>query len=138
LLELHITSFGLLSLAGVAALFLGSLLLFRFDGHSGLPLSLILPTVGGVCALLLGAVWLLAKAQRQKPRLGLTALYGQTALVRRWSGRTGKVFVHGEIWNARLADDAPDGDFAPGEPAVIVGHEDFVLLVTPRSESAAL
>ena len=137
LLELHITSFGLLSLAGMAALFLGSLLLFRFDGHSGLPLSLIVPTVAGVCALLLGAVWLLAKSQRQKPRLGLTALYGQTALVRRWSGRAGKVFVHGEIWDARLANDAGTTDFAPGEPVVVVGHEDFVLLVAPRPENAA-
>ena len=129
LLELHVTSFGLLSLAGVAALLLGSLLLFRVDGQSWLPLSVILPTVGGVCALLLAGVWLLAKAQRQRPRSGLEALNGQTALVRRWSGRTGKVFVHGELWDARLADGVGVSVLEPGQPVTITGRQDFTLLV---------
>ncbi|OLN25168.1 hypothetical protein DVDV_3587 [Desulfovibrio sp. DV] len=130
LLEVHVTSFGLLSVAGVASLVFGSLLLFRFDGQSALPLTLILPTVAGVSVLLIGAGWLLARAQRQKPRSGIAALVGQTAVVRRWEGAKGKVFVHGELWDAR---------FSPGrQPAVlpfkgqdvrVEAVEDFVLLV---------
>lgn len=130
LLEVHITSFGLLSLAGVGALFLGSLLLFRFDGHTGLSLTLILPTVLGVSAILIGAAWILAKAQRQKPRTGVEALIGQKATVRRWEGQRGKVFVHGEIWDARLVPEAAGAAVAPGQEIVIAGFDAFTLLVT--------
>ena len=133
LLELHITSFGLLSIAGLASLFFGSLLLFRFDGQSPLPLTLIVPTVAGVSALLLGAGWLLAKAQRQKPRSGLEALVGQTALVRRWEGERGKVFVHGELWDAQCSPDKPAPEaFTPGQPVIIEAVRDFVLVVTDK------
>ena len=114
LLEAHVTSYGLLGLAGVAALFYGSLLLFRFDGGPGLPLSLIAPTVGGVSLLLFGAGWLLARAQRLAPRSGVAALVGRTAVVRRWSGRSGRVFVAGESWRAV----AEPGAFADASPAV--------------------
>ncbi|MHC1791076.1 NfeD family protein [Solidesulfovibrio sp.] len=130
LLEVHVTSFGLLSLAGVGALFLGSLLLFRFDGHTGLSLSLILPTVLGVSAILIGAAWILAKAQRQKPRTGVETLIGRRATVRRWDGQSGKVFVHGEIWDARLVPEANGAVVAPGQDIVITGFDAFTLLVT--------
>ena len=135
LLELHITSFGLLSLAAVASLFLGSLLLFRFDGSSGLPLGLILPTVAGVSALLLGAVWILSRSQRSKPQSGLEALIGQKALVRHFKGRVGKVFVRGEIWDARLVGDSPAVALAPGAEVVIEGVEEFTLLVSLAAKS---
>ena len=130
LLEVHVTSFGLLSLAGVASLVFGSLLLFRFDGQSALPLTLILPTVAGVSVLLIGAGWLLARAQRQKPRSGIAALVGQTAVVRRWEGGKGKVFVHGELWDARLSPGGqPAVPPAKGQDVRIEAVEDFVLLV---------
>ena len=135
LLELHVTSFGLLSIAGVIALFLGSLLLFRFDGSSGLPLLLILPTVAGVSALLLGAVWILTRSQRRKPQTGLQAFIGQKALVRHFEGRVGKVFVRGEIWDARLLDAVSTAPLAPGQEVVIDGVEEFTLLVSPAATS---
>lgn len=135
LLELHVTSFGLLSIAAVIALFLGSLLLFRFDGNTGLPLRLIMPTVTSVSAILLGAVWLLARAQRQKPRSGVAALVGQKALVRHFEGRLGKVFVRGEIWDARLPDPAPETPLVPGQEVVIDGVEEFTLLVSVPAHS---
>jgi len=131
-LELHITSFGLLSLAGVAALTAGSLLLFRAGGQAGLPLAVVLPTVGGVSAVLAGAAWILAKAQRQKPRSGLSALIGQTAVVRRWQGTAGKVFVHGELWQARIDADRPDAPEIDQE-VVIVRVDGMALVVAPRA-----
>lgn len=134
LLEIHVTSYGLLSVAGVAALLLGSLLLFRSEGHGGLPLSLILPTVAGVSLLLMLGVWLLARAQRLRPRLGLAALVGQTAVVRRWENGSGKVFVRGEVWNAVPAPGLSP-DFAPavGQSVVIVAADGMTLTVAPPS-----
>lgn len=134
LLELHVTSYGLLSIAAVIALFLGSMLLFRAEGQTSLPLSLILPTVGGVSAILLGAVWILARAQRQKPRSGMEALLGQTAQVRHFEGRVGKVFVRGEIWDARLIDPTDSVVLAPGQDVVIDGVESFTLLVSAAAK----
>lgn len=134
LLELHVTSYGLLSLAGVAALFTGSLLLFRLDGQSGLPLVLVMPTVAGVSVILLLAAWILAKAQRQKPRSGLGALVGRTALVRHFEGTSGKVFVNGEIWNAVLDARCAASRLEPGENARIVAANGMTLVVCPDKD----
>lgn len=129
-LEVHITSYGLLGLAGVASFFLGSLLLFRGHGIGSLPLSLILPTVAGL-SLFLGLIgWMVARAQLQGPRSGVDALVGQTAVVRSWSGRGGKVFVRGEIWQA--ASWEPLG-LRPGQQVRIRSVSDLVLGVEPES-----
>lgn len=130
LLELYVTSYGLLGLSGVAALFLGSVLLFRLDGHAGLPLSVITPTVAGVSLILLLAGWLLARAQRLKPRSGLDALVGQPATVRHFDGTAGKVFVRGEIWNAILDPGCGDCRPVPGQRVRIVAARDMTLVVT--------
>jgi len=132
LLEIHITSYGLLSVAGVAALFYGSLLLFRLDGVTGLPVSVILPTVGGLAGLLAGAGWLLARAQRQKPRSGVEALIGRTAVVRRWKGGAGRVFVAGESWQAVLAPGlAAETPPEPGQGVTVAGIDGMTLVVVP-------
>jgi len=115
-LEVHVTSYGLLGLAGVASFFIGSLLLFRGSGLGALPLSLILPTVAGL-SLFLGLLgWLVARAQFQRPKSGMDALIGQTAVVRSWAGSSGKVFVRGEIWQAESWTPLV---LRPGQPVVI-------------------
>ena len=129
LLEIHITSYGLLSLSGLAALFFGSLLLFRGQGVDGLPLSLIAPTVIGVCILLSLAGWLLAKAQRLRPRTGVSTLVGQNAQVRHWSENRGKVFLHGEIWDAVLEPGAGAASPQPGGTVRVVAVKDMLLVV---------
>lgn len=129
LLEIHVTSYGLLSLSGLAALFFGSLLLFRGQGVDGLPLSLIAPTVIGVCVLLSLAVWLLAKAQRLRPRTGVSALVGKTAQVRHWSANAGKVFLHGEIWDAVLEPGAHAPTPQTGGTVRVVAVKDMLLIV---------
>lgn len=123
-LELHITSYGLLGLAGVVSFFLGSLLLFRGEGMGALPYTLILPTVAGI-SLFLGLVgWLVTRAQLRRPASGVSALVGQEAVVRFWSGTTGKVFVHGELWQARSARPL---DLISGRSVVILAVSGMVL-----------
>lgn len=126
-LEIHVTSYGLLSLAGVLSLFFGSLLLFRFEGRPGLALSFILPTVAGLSLLLGLGAWILAKAQRLKPQSGMTTLVGQTATVRHWSGLSGKVFVHGELWNAVSQQAEP---FSAGQEVLVTQAVGMQLVVT--------
>lgn len=130
LLEVYITSYGLLGLSGLISLFLGSLLLFRGSGLGGLPLTVILPTVIGVGLLLGGIAWVVAKAQLRRSESGVGGLVGQEALVRTWQGHTGKVFVHGEIWNATCD---PDHAPQPGATVVVTAVNDLTLTVAPRA-----
>ncbi|WP_029896421.1 NfeD family protein [Desulfohalovibrio reitneri] len=102
LLEVHVTSYGLLSVAGVAALLVGSIILFP-EGSGGtprLPLSTIAVTVGGLAVLLGLAVFLAAKAHMAAPSGGLEAMVGELGVVRFWREGAGQVSVRGELWSA--------------------------------------
>jgi membrane-bound serine protease (ClpP class) len=124
-LEMKIASFGLLSLAGVVSLVLGSLMLFKSaDPAMRLSWSVILPTVAMVsafCALVAGLVF---RAQISAPRTGDSGLLGEQGVVRKALTPSGKVFVHGEIWNARAAT-----HLAEGVRVRVVGVEGLVLTV---------
>jgi len=100
-LEVYVTSFGLLGLTALSALFFGSTILFDpGQGISPLPLSLILSTVSAVGLLLGVCLVLIVRVQRHKARGGGQAMIGETALVRSWNSGQGRVFVRGELWKA--------------------------------------
>ena len=102
IMEMKITSYGLLSVAGIISLLLGSLMLFKDTGPD-LELSwrVILPTlilVSGFFVLVAGLVF---RAQISKPKTGSKGLVGEIGIVKKALAPEGKVFVHGELWNAR-------------------------------------
>jgi len=102
IMEMKITSYGLLSVAGIISLLLGSLMMFKDTGPD-LKLSwrVILPTlilVSGFFVLVAGLVF---RAQISKPKTGSKGLVGEIGIVKKALAPEGKVFVHGELWNAR-------------------------------------
>jgi len=100
-MEMKITSYGLLSIAGVVCLFLGSLMLFKnSDTELQLSWSVFLPTVIMVSAFFVFVASLVFKAQTSKPRTGSKGLVGEIGVVKKDIMPEGKVFVHGELWNA--------------------------------------
>ena len=101
IMEMKITSYGLLSVAGVVSLLLGSLMLFESDG-SGLRVSLqvILPTTMLVSGFFIVVAGLVFKSHMAKPLTGAKGLIGETGIVKKEIANEGKVFVHGELWNA--------------------------------------
>lgn len=102
LLEIMITSFGLLSIAGAIAVFFGSVILFRFEYEiGGVPMTSIFVTTIGISLFAIACVYLIAKAHRRTPVQGPHALVGQKALVRQWKSTTGLVHVQGENWSAQ-------------------------------------
>ena len=110
--EVFVTSFGLLSIAGIAALIMGSLLLFDTPqaAFPHVSWSAIIPTVALVATgtLLLGIIVL--KGQLGKVRTGQEGLVGEEGIARTVvMGTEGSVFVHGEIWNATSAQPIPEG-----------------------------
>lgn len=110
-LEIKVTSYGLLSMGGVAALLIGSLILFPEEGgHMALPISLILGTTGSIAVIMGGTAYLAAKALSKKPASGLETMIGEKAEVALWTGTEGKVSIYGTLWSARIDKEKyPDG-----------------------------
>ncbi|SMC17570.1 membrane-bound serine protease (ClpP class) [Desulfacinum hydrothermale DSM 13146] len=112
ILEIKVASYGMLSLAGITCLVLGSLMLFHVPGEPfRLALPVFIPTVLTVSAFFVGVATLAFRAQRRPPQTGLEALVGAVGVVTRamGPGREGKVFVEGELWNAQSEEPIPEG-----------------------------
>lgn len=101
ILEMKITSYGLLSIAGVTSFLLGSLMLFEGE-VPGVKVSLdvLLPTFIFISAFFITVSALVFKSQISKSRSGAEGLIGETGIVKNDIMPEGKVFVHGELWKA--------------------------------------
>ncbi|MGV8074485.1 MAG: nodulation protein NfeD [Syntrophobacteraceae bacterium] len=111
ILEIKVASYGMLSLAGVISLILGSVMLFRMPGETGqLALSVLIPTVATVSAFFVAVTTLAARAQMRKPQTGAEALIGLIGEVKKDINPEGKVFVYGELWNAEADEFIPAGE----------------------------
>jgi membrane-bound serine protease (ClpP class) len=113
ILEIFVTSYGLLSIAGVASLVIGSLMLFQSEADwARLSLKIIVPAVSLSAAFFLVCVWLAIRGQRRPVSTGKRAMLGEHARVSvqiEGEDSRGKVVVHGEVWNARAEDIIPVG-----------------------------
>ena len=131
-LEVKVTSFGLLGAGGVLSLFLGSIMLI----DSPLPalqigMRVVVPTVLTTAGVLIFLVGLAVRAHRLKPVTGEEGMLGQTgrALTAIAAGGTGRVRTRGEIWRATAFEPITAGD------AVRVTRVDGLLL-TVQPEKA--
>lgn len=130
-LELMISSFGLLSLAAVIALFFGSVILFRFEYDiGGVPMPSIIVTTLGISAFIGFCLYLVAKAHRNKPFSGPHQLIGRTAKVRHWTNEHGIVHLQGENWTA--TSDTPL-TLQPDDLVSVSDVDGLVLHVTPAT-----
>ncbi len=129
--EAFLPSFGLLGISGVVALGLGSLLLFDVEGSDlSVDPSIILAAVGTLSACVLVVTILVVKSQRRKATLGFEGLIGEVGEVRERLDLKGKVFVHGEVWNAEGSE-----RLLPGDRIEVVGHDGMILKVKRAAEA---
>ncbi len=130
--EIKVTSFGLLAVGGIISLVLGSLLLFR-DIDPALRLSRGLIGATAVsAALVVGFLAVLAaRAQRSPVRSGHAGLVGEIGRAIGELDPSGRVFVHGEIWNADA--EAP---VRPDECVRVVAVEGLRLKVRPEERTS--
>jgi len=117
--EIKIASYGLLSVGGIVSLALGSIMLF----DSPLPflrasLTVIIPTVLVAAGFFIFAVTMTVKAHRAKPATGKEGLLGEVGKATTRIAPEGKVFVHGELWNAYA-----DGIIEEGQKVRVVKAE---------------
>jgi membrane-bound serine protease (ClpP class) len=119
--EVKVASYGILSIGGVIALTLGSLMLFE---NMRVSLKLMLPTivlVGGFFVIVAGVAF---RALRRRPTGGAEGILGETGVVKELIGPEGLVFVHGEIWRA-----FSDERIEPGETVEVMGINGLLLKV---------
>lgn len=99
--EVKIVSYGLLTLGGLVALTLGSLMLFNTPYEfMRVSTQVIMPVVAATTIITLFLVTLAVRAHRQKTATGAEGLIGEIGVAQTDLSPTGKVFVHGEIWQA--------------------------------------
>lgn len=108
-LEIKVTSHGVLAAGGVAAMVLGALLLVdtpypELRIRLSTALALALP-FGAVAAAL---VTMVVRARRYAVQTGTAAMIGKHGIACTALEPTGRVLVHGELWNAVSASPVPE------------------------------
>ena len=125
ILEMKVTSYGLLSLGGIISLFLGSLMLFQGTSpEMRLSWRVLIPTVIMVSGFFVAVAGLVFRSQISKPRTGDKGLIGEIGVVKERLEPGGKVFVHGELWNAEAAE-----PIEVGAKVRVIGVDQLVLRV---------
>jgi membrane-bound serine protease (ClpP class) len=110
IMEMKIASYGLLSVAGVVALLLGSLMLFEGEGpESRVAWSVLTPTLMVVSGFFIAVAYLVFRAQFARPATGVSGMLGDIGVVKKALAPSGKVFVRGELWNATAASPVEEG-----------------------------
>ncbi|MEW6542859.1 MAG: nodulation protein NfeD [Nitrospirota bacterium] len=127
ILEVSVTSYGLLAIGGVVSMILGSLMLVK-GGAPFLQISwaVILPVVGMAAAFTLLVVGMGIRAMRRPPLTGGEGMVGMIGVAKTAVAPQGRVLVHGELWDA-----VSDQPVQPGERVEVTRLEGLTLHVKP-------
>ncbi len=129
LLEIKITSYGLLSLAGVGCTLLGGLMLFESPEPAlRASLAVIVPITLVTAALFLVAVGLSVRTMKRPATTGREGLVGSVGTVLSNLEPRGQIDVHGEIWGAQ-ATEGTDPALTTGEEVEVVAMDGLLLEV---------
>lgn len=131
LLEVKVTSYGMLTIGGIACLILGSLMLFDTDSPVlRLSLAVILPASAGTAAFFFFTFRLAYRAQKSKISTGAEGLVGSFGITKAEVGPSGGlVQIHGELWSA-VADEM----LPTGTPVVVSAVSGLTVTVKKRSQ----
>jgi membrane-bound serine protease (ClpP class) len=110
---------------------LGSLFLFDTESSDlAVDRSIIFTAVATVGAIMLTLSYLVFKSQKLTPTMGMDGLVGEIGEVRGKLEPAGKIFVHGEYWNAEA-----DSEIDVGENVEVIGYQGMRLKVRRSSKS---
>jgi membrane-bound serine protease (ClpP class) len=133
ILEAFVTSFGMLTIGGVASLVMGSIILFGggpelFQLHiNWWVVAAVVIVVTAVFAFVIGAI---IRSQRRRPATGKEGLVGKVAVAHTALDPTGMVYVEGELWTAT----SEAGRIETGDEVVVTKIEGLKLRVTKKQQ----
>ncbi|MFC1926398.1 nodulation protein NfeD [Chloroflexota bacterium] len=125
------TTFGVLTVGGVASLVMGALILFGKGAEvTGLQINwwvvgVVIAVITVVFVFVVGAV---VRAHRRRVTTGKEGLVGETAFAQTRLDPTGMVLVEGERWTARVEG----GKIEPGEEVVVTRIDGLKLWVRKK------
>jgi membrane-bound serine protease (ClpP class) len=126
--EAKFATHGVLTIGGIVLLTLGGLLLVdspipEMRVHLLTALGVSIP-LGFITAFLMTIA---LKARRNKVVTGVQGLIGETGVARTTLSPQGKIFVHGELWDAVSSSEIP-----AGQPVVVRRVDGLLLQVEPQ------
>lgn len=130
-LEVKVASYGMLTFGGVVCLLLGSWMLIEGPiPELRVPLAVVVPASLAVAAFCTLAVHLAARAQREPVGTGAEGLASEIGTAVSGLAPAGRVFVHGELWDATSAN----GPIAEGTRVKVVHVRGLRLVVAPLED----
>jgi len=123
---------GVLAIGGIATLVIGALLLVdtpipEMRVHLATALAVSIP-LGGITVFLMSVA---LKARRNKVVTGIEGLVGEIGVAQTALSPAGKVFVHGEIWDA-----VSSAELLAGEKVIVQQIDGMQLKVIPKTAMA--
>ncbi|MDJ0949145.1 MAG: nodulation protein NfeD [Alphaproteobacteria bacterium] len=125
--EAFAPSFGVLGIGGAAAFAIGSVILFEAGGpHFAVSWAVVGAVALSSLAFSMIVIAMAVKARRRPVVTGRREMIGSKGQVLEWSGRTGRVRTHGEIWQA-----SAHTPLEPGQEIRVASLEELTLVVEP-------
>ena len=131
--EIKVVSHGVLTIGGVVAMLLGSMMLFDAPETGGLlrvSWLVIVPAVASTAGLVIVGLSFGMRALYRKPTTGVSGMVGEIAVARTPLAPEGQVLVQGELWRAI----AQNGPVAVGEKVEVVGVNGLTLTVVKAAD----
>jgi membrane-bound serine protease (ClpP class) len=131
--EIKVVSHGVLTIGGVVAMLLGSMMLFdapEAGGFLRVSWFVIVPAVASTAGLVVVGLTFGMRALYRRPTTGESGMVGEIGVVRTPLAPEGQVLVHGELWRAI----AQNGPVAVGEKVEVVGVRDLTLTVVKAAD----
>jgi membrane-bound serine protease (ClpP class) len=131
ILEAFVTSFGMLTIGGIASLVMGSIILFGGGPElfsldiNWWVIAVVVVVVVAVFVFVIGAI---IRAHRRRPQTGKEGLVGKVASAHTVLDPTGMVFVEGELWTAT----SEAGRIEAGEEVIVTKVEGLKLKVAKK------
>jgi membrane-bound serine protease (ClpP class) len=128
--EVKVVSYGMLTVAGIISMVIGSLMLFKTtDPAIRVSLDVVISMAVFTAIVVAFLVSMVVRTHRSQVTTGAEGLINKRGVARTEIAPRGKVFVHGEIWDAVAANPIP-----AGTPIGVVAVEGMVLRVRPATE----
>jgi len=133
ILETQVVSFGMLTVGGIVAMFLGSLMLIDApEEYLRIPLSTIFLVVGVTSLLFILIIGAAVGSVKRRPVSGQEGMIGEIGTATERIDPSGTVFVHGTLWQARSA--AP---IEKGETIRVIGVQGLKLTIEKVSQEVS-
>ncbi len=132
ILEVYITSFGLLSIGGIVLMILGSMMLIDVSQAPqeifAVSLKVIIPIVLFTAAFFIFAFSMALKTMRTKTTTGKEGMAGKVGTtISEVTENSGQVMVHGEVWRAVSSE-----TISPGQEIIVDKIENMKLIVSKK------